>query len=387
MKSIWNISKKRKTSSNKENTKKVFVGLSGGVDSSVSAALLIDQGYDVVGVFMKTWQPDFVECTWVAERRDAMRVAAKLNIPFLTFDLEDAYKNGVADYMINEYKKGRTPNPDAMCNKEVKFGAFYKEARRLGADYIATGHYAQAVFNQESGLVDLYRGLDDSKDQSYFLWNVPQEALSGTLFPVGGLAKTEVRRLAKHYNLPTAVKKDSQGLCFIGPLDMKDFLRHYIDEKEGDVVSSDGRVIGRHRGVLFFTLGERHGFTIFDKGEESSPLYVIAKDLKHNILTVSSKEQNKSEILNKQKKIDLTLSEVNWLSSVQEITSEDWSLEVQYRYHGAFLPARIKSISEDSNGNIKTIMEIANIEEPLSAGQSLVIFKNRQCLGGGNIEV
>ena len=214
---------------NSNNKKTVFVGVSGGVDSSVAAAKLLDQGYNVVGVFIRTWTPDFIDCTWREERRDAMRVCAHLNIPFLECDAEDAYKKGVADYMINEYRKGNTPNPDVMCNREVKFGVFWNFAKENGADYIATGHYAQNNFDIKNNNFNLVKGVDPSKDQSYFLWTLTQDDLSHTLFPVGYLPKTEVRVLAKKYNLPTAVKKDSQGVCFLGPLDMKDFLKHYIE--------------------------------------------------------------------------------------------------------------------------------------------------------------
>ena len=204
------------------NKKTVFVGMSGGVDSSVSAALLKKQGFDVVGVFIKTWHPDFIKCNEEEERRDAMRVATHLNIPFLTFDFEDVYKKEVADYMISEYKAGRTPNPDVMCNKEVKFGAFLKKAISMGADFVATGHYAE---NRKNNLV---KGKDPAKDQSYFIWTLKQKQLSKILFPVGNLNKTEVRKLAKKFKLPVAEKKDSQGICFLGAVDLKDFLKHYI---------------------------------------------------------------------------------------------------------------------------------------------------------------
>jgi tRNA-specific 2-thiouridylase len=213
--------------------KRVFVGMSGGVDSSVSSALLKKAGFDVTGVFIKTWSPDFMECTWKDERLDAMRVCAKLDIPFITLDLEKEYKEKVADYMIEEYKKGRTPNPDVMCNKEIKFGAFFNWAMSRGADYVATGHYARTL-KKKSGEVMLSAGNDDNKDQSYFLWNIKKEHLDKTLFPVGHLEKSEVRKLAKKFNLPTATKKDSQGVCFLGKVDMKDFLEHYIRPKRGE---------------------------------------------------------------------------------------------------------------------------------------------------------
>src|SRR3989344_1546555 len=226
----------------------VFVGLSGGVDSAVSAALLKKAGFEVVGVFIKTWHPEFLECNEEEERRDAMRVAAHLDIPFLTFDLEKIYKKEVADYMIAEYKAGRTPNPDVMCNKEVKFGAFLKKAILMGADFVATGHYARVaqvksvkykVKSKNSKLstfnLQLSTGCDSTKDQSYFLWTLNQKQLSKIIFPIGHLKKTEVRKLAKKFKLPVAEKKDSQGICFLGAVDLKNFLKHYIEEKRGEV--------------------------------------------------------------------------------------------------------------------------------------------------------
>ena len=201
------------------------MGISGGVDSAVSAALLKEQGYDVVGVFIRTWHPDFIECNEEDERLDAMRVAAHLDIPFLTFDFSDVYKKEVADYMISEYKAGRTPNPDVMCNKEIKFGAFLDKAISMGADYVATGHYAD---NKD---LKLLKNKDISKDQSYFLWTLKQGQLRKILFPIGHLKKTQVRVLAKKFGLPVAEKKDSQGICFLGVVDLKVFLKHYIKEK------------------------------------------------------------------------------------------------------------------------------------------------------------
>ena len=269
------------------NKKTVFVGVSGGVDSSVSAALLKDQGYNVVGVFIRTWSPDFIKCTWRDERRDAMRVCAHLGIPFLECDAEEEYKKGVADYMIEEYKKGRTPNPDVMCNREVKFGVFWNFAKSHGADFIATGHYA--VNNSKSNYsFQLCKSPDSSKDQSYFLWTLNQEDLSHTLFPIGHLKKTEVRKLAKKYKIPVAEKKDSQGVCFLGPLDMKDFLKHYIKSEKGKVLDEKGKVIGIHDGAVFFTLGERHGFVITEKTQNDKPYYVVGKDIKKNIIIVST---------------------------------------------------------------------------------------------------
>jgi tRNA-specific 2-thiouridylase len=214
--------------------KKVYVGMSGGVDSSLSAALLLEQGYDVTGVFIKVWQPDFVECTWKEDRLDAMRVAAHLGIPFVTLDLEQEYKQGVIDYMIEEYRIGRTPNPDVMCNREVKFGAFWKWAQAQGADYIATGHYAQ------TDGIRLLASQDVNKDQTYFLWTLTQKDLSHVLFPIGHMVKDDVRREAEKRNLTTSFKKDSQGLCFVGTIDIKTLLKEYIKEKPGDVCDIEG---------------------------------------------------------------------------------------------------------------------------------------------------
>lgn len=269
--------------------KKVFVGLSGGVDSSVSALLLQKAGYEVTGVFIKVWQPENGDCTWKEDRRDAMRVAAHLGIKFKTLDLRGEYKKGVVDYMISEYLKGRTPNPDVMCNREVKFGGFMKWALENGADFVATGHYA------ETNKGELFEGLDVEKDQSYFLWTLNNTQLNKILFPIGHLEKRDVRKIAEEYNLPVAKKKDSQGVCFIGHIDMKDFIRQQINDsnvpglKEGDVLNILGEVIGRHDGSLLYTIGERHGFNLSNNSSSSPRLYVVDKNIKENTITVADK--------------------------------------------------------------------------------------------------
>src|SRR3989339_2262898 len=336
--------------------KVIFVGLSGGVDSAVSAALLKKQGYEVVGVFIRTWHPEFLECNEEEERRDAMRVAAHLDIPFLTFDLEDVYKKEVADYIIAEYKAGRTPNPDVMCNQEVKFGAFLKKAILMGADYVATGHYAQdkklvlshgshSILNvadralvtnaEESTVFYLAKGVDTSKDQSYFLWTLKQEQLSKIIFPVGHLKKIEVRRLAKKFKLPNALKKDSQGICFLGAVDLKEFLKHYIKEKKGKVLNEEGEEIGYHHGVVFHTLGERHGFMITKKTPTDKAYYIVGKDMKKNILTVSQNRNfSHSTILT-----NYRIEKINWIS---EIPKPNKTYTAQIRYHGELLPCTIK---------------------------------------------
>jgi tRNA-specific 2-thiouridylase len=343
----------------KSTSNKVFVGLSGGVDSAVSAALLLEQGFNVTGVFIKTWTPDFAPCTWRQERRDAMRVAARLGIPFLFFDFEEEYKRGVADYMIDEYRMGRTPNPDVMCNKVVKFGAFWQKAKSLGADFIATGHYAQV--EERDSLYKLKEGEDKDKDQSYFLWTLTQEDLSHTLFPVGGLEKKEVRRLAKKFNLPVSDKKDSQGICFIGDIDMKEFLSHYVHTTPGDVLNVDGEIIGRHDGALLYTIGERHGFDIQKKLPDSKPFYVVAKDIGNNTITVSNDVSVISENTPKKARMD----NVNWINEpVLECMA-------RIRYRQNKFPVSVQG------DNV-----VFSAPQVVASGQSIVFYRGDECLGG-----
>ncbi len=339
---------------------KVFVGVSGGVDSSVSLALLKDAGYDVVGCFIRTWQPDFIECTWKEERRDAMRVCAKLGVPFITIDAEQEYKELVGEYFINEYRMGRTPNPDVMCNREIKFGVFLRYALAHGADYVATGHYARTKDAK------LLAGIDKSKDQSYFLWTLTPDQLSHTLFPIGHLEKTEVRKLAEKYDLPTAMKKDSQGVCFMGPIDMKEFLAHYIEKKRGEVLDIDGNVIGYHDGALFFTLGERHGFTITSKGTDDSRLYVVDRDLEKNTLTVSTNDI-KSEKSNKR----IILESINWI--VPPLEGKKYGARIRYQ-----------QVLQDCFVEGHTVtFDIP--QDTATSGQSIVVYDGDVCLGGAII--
>ena len=339
----------------------VFVGVSGGVDSSVSLAILQEQGFNVVGCFIKTWQPDFIECTWKEERRDAMRVCASLDVPFLTIDAEKEYKDAVGMYMINEYKAGRTPNPDVMCNKEVKFGVFLKKALELGADFVATGHDARTDNKK------LFKGLDESKDQSYFLWTLTKEQLSKIKFPIGNLQKNKVREIAKKYNLFTAEKKDSQGVCFLGPIDMKDFLKHYIEVTKGDVLNTNGEVVGIHDGALFYTLGERHGFTITQKGTDDGRMYIVSRDLSKNTITVSS-EINDSD---QEQKNKIKLSDINWITTPE---------------HGKKYSARIRYQQRLENCLIEGDSVIFdNPQNTATAGQSVVVYDGEECIGGGII--
>jgi tRNA-specific 2-thiouridylase len=347
---------------------KVYVGMSGGVDSSVSAALLVKAGYDVTGVFIKVWQPEWLagtrSCTWREDRHDAMRVAAQLDIPFITLDLEREYKQEVVDYMIAEYKAGRTPNPDVMCNRYVKFGGFYSWAMKQGADFVATGHYARS----ENG--KLIMGDDQNKDQTYFLWTLTKEQLAHTLFPVGNIEKPEVRKLAKKCKLFTADKKDSQGLCFIGKIDLKEFLSHYIQEKRGNVLDENGKVIGYHDGAFFYTIGERHGFTITEKTPHDEPYYVFAKDVEKNTLSVSKKTSD-GELPNGV--TEVKLREVNWIERTPKFGT---LLEARSRYRAPL--QKIKIVDE-------TTVEFLEPQFTISPGQSLVVYEGNVCLGGGVI--
>ena len=299
--------------------KKIFVGLSGGVDSAVSAALLKEQGAQVTGVFIKGWYPPGLNCTWAAERRDAMRVAARLHIPFLTLDASVEYKKGVIDYLLAEYRAGRTPNPDIMCNREVKFGAFYRYAMASGADAIAMGHY-------RSG----------EKDQSYFLWAVPKDILNATLFPIGNRKKSEVRMLAKKFNLPVAEKKDSQGICFLGAVSVKEFL-----EQE----------FGIDNPALLYTIGQR-----------VAGGYVIGKDVGKKEITVSEARAGGAR--------EVRFTDANWFDEPARVT------EAQYRYRGPRCAGRVE-------GDRFISSEL--LPELPAPGQSIVFYQGDELVGGGII--
>jgi tRNA-specific 2-thiouridylase len=338
--------------------KRVFVGLSGGVDSAVSAALLQRAGANVVGVFIKGWYPPGIACTWSEDRADAMRAAAHLGIPFHTLDASTEYKQGVIDYLLREYAAGRTPNPDVMCNREVKFGAFWRFAKERGADFVATGHYVQ----QEGGTV--MRGADAAKDQSYFLWAVPKEALRDTLFPVGSFPKERTRERARQFGIPQAAKKDSQGICFLGSISVDDFLRSELGATRGVAVSEDGREVGTHDGAVLATLGERVAIS----GSSPGPWYVVRKDMLNNTLTVSHTQKST------QSTDAITLTETNWLQTI----ATDEVVQAQYRYHGPLVEGRV-----DTARSLFT--PLIPIAEPLASGQSLVLYRKDELLGGGII--
>lgn len=339
---------------------KIFVGLSGGVDSAVSAYLLKKAGHDVTGVFLKVWEPDFLPCTSGEDKLDAMRVAAHLEIPFLSYDLAEEYKKGVVDYFVSEYKAGRTPNPDVMCNREVKFGAFWERAKKDGADAIATGHYVSK--EEEGGKWKMVQGVDKRKDQSYFLWTLTQDDLAHALFPVGDLEKKEVRKIAEEVGLPNFEKKDSQGLCFLGHVDMKEFLKHFIPVNQGVVKNDKGEEIGTHDGVQFYTLGE--GFPL----EGGKKMYVVKKDVEKNELFISEEEHEPTG------KKTLTLHDINW---IREVPQKNETYFVHIRYHGDNLEATVEN-------------NLLVFKKPVLAasGQSAVVYRydTRECMGGGIID-
>lgn len=340
------------------------MGMSGGVDSSVSAALLKKAGFRVIGVFIKVWEPEGLPCTSREDRREAMRVAAHLDIPLVTWDLADQYKEKVIDYMITEYRAGRTPNPDVMCNKEVKFGLFYDTAISAGADFVATGHYTQIKDGK------LLMGNDSEKDQSYFLWAMRPGILPKVKFPVGHLPKTEVRKLARKFDLPNADRKDSQGLCFIGKFDFKEFLKETLDPKPGEVSNEDGKVIGTHDGAVLYTAGERHGFDIFDTEPRDEPYYVISKNIPENTIIVSIDPQKTSS-----SKKEIVIENINWTSG--EAPSPDKKYQCRIRYRG-----ELHSCEFVAPDKIVFDKKIAGI----APGQSAVIYDGNVLMGGGIIK-
>ncbi|MBA3789103.1 tRNA 2-thiouridine(34) synthase MnmA [Patescibacteria group bacterium] len=349
---------------------RIFVGLSGGVDSAVSAALLQKTGAAITGVFIKGWYPPDMPCTWADDRRDAMRVAAFLRIPFYTLDASVEYKKGVIDYLIGEYAQGRTPNPDIMCNREVKFGAYYSFARSKRVDFIATGHYARVAPRELQHATApspsrLLRGINDTKDQSYFLWAVPKETIDHTLFPLGEFKKERVRELAKEYKLPVAEKKDSQGICFLGSISVDDFLRQELSPEDGKAIDAEGKEVGIHEGAVLYTLGQRLSL----KNAPEGPWYVLKKDMHENMLTVGSTADVPAITQN------IHLTQTNWFS---DTSIENEILQAQYRYHGPTILGTLNKARD-----IFTLNE--PLLQPIAGGQSLVLYREDECLGGGII--
>lgn len=358
---------------------KVLLGMSGGVDSSVSAGLLLEQGYEVIGAFMKNWSggvlasrttdpnkvgEEFTECGWKDERRDAMRVAAALGIPFLTFDFEEDYRRDVVEYLFREAERGRTPNPDIMCNKYVKFDRFVKEADRLGCEFIATGHYARREGDR------LLAGTDDNKDQTYFLWAINPEIVSRVLFPVGGMLKPDVREKARAFNLPVAEKKDSTGICFVGEVDMKTFLSARLPNVPGNVVLPDGKVIGKHDGLAFYTIGQREGLGIGG----GTPYYVAEKRLETNELLVAPAGDATLY------KNGFTGTDANWFDvSLRGETTRTCGVRIRYRT--PIVPCTLKT---HADGTVN--VTFSEPQWAVTPGQSAVFYDGEEMLGGAIID-
>ncbi len=345
---------------------KVFVGMSGGVDSSVSAALLKEAGFDVVGVHLKCFNVD--GCA-AQDAEDARRAAEHLGIPFYTFDYEQEYKDKVVEYMIDGYKKGITPNPDVMCNKEIKFGLFYKKAMELGADFVATGHYVRLRRN-----LKLQIARDLNKDQSYFLWAIKPEQLAKCLFPVGNLTKPQVRKLAVKYDLHNAAKKDSQGICFLGQVSLPDFLKTYIKHKAGAIVNQKGEIVGAHNGVHAYTIGQRHGLNI---GGTAKPLYVAAKDVKKNVVVVAEGDDNKALY---QKEVELV--NINLFNPKLKIKNSKLKIPVyaRVRYRQPVAPAKL---SKSSANRYK--LTFTRPQKFVAEGQSAVFYDAKGVMLGGGV--
>lgn len=350
---------------------KVLVGMSGGVDSSVSAALLQEQGYEVVGGFIKNWSDSkdlwTGECAWRGERRDALRVAARLGISLLTFDFEEQYRTRVLERMFAEYEAGRTPNPDILCNQEIKFGLFFEAAMKLGFDGVATGHYARSSRDAEGA--HLWKGVDPEKDQTYFLQRMSREALSRALFPIGHLHKAEVRALAESYALPVATKPDSQGICFVGKLDFHEFLRKKIAPQPGPILDPDGRMLGMHDGLDAYTIGQRKGLAVHT---DRRAWYVAAKDRKQNALIMVPDAHH--PLLSRS---EFSVEAMHWL---EEGADEAASLKVQVMVRYRQVPvAAILTRIQDGRYEVRTA-------EPVWApapGQSVAVYQEERCLGGG----
>jgi len=345
-------------------TKTVYVGLSGGVDSSVAAALLKEQGYNVVGVYMKNWSRDLpgFSCPWKEDYQDAKRVAVQLGIEFKMFDFENEYFNRVVQYMLDGFTAGQTPNPDIMCNQEIKFKLFLEASLEQGADFIATGHYAQTSNGK------LLVAKDNNKDQTYFLYRVTDEALSKTLFPIGGYTKPEVRELAKKYNLITATKKESMGICFVGKVGIKEFLQQFLPpQKSGDIKNQYGMNIGTHDGAVYYTIGQRHGLSVGG----GLPYYVTGKDMAKNEVYVTTDIQDK-KLWNDV----ITLTSPHWISKNPDLKE----LVVRTRHRGPL--TIVKSIKKQGNNYI---LELAEPLRALTAGQSAVLYQKDVCIGGGII--
>lgn len=390
--------------------KRVVVGMSGGVDSSVAAILLLEQGYEVIGIFMKNWHDESVtisdECPWIDDSNDALMVAEQLGIPFQVLDLSKEYKQRIVDYMFEEYSNGKTPNPDVLCNREIKFDVFLKAALDLGADFVATGHYCQKIEDQK-GKYFLKAGKDKNKDQSYFLCQINQEQLKKALFPIGHLKKSEVRQIAEEHHLVTASKKDSQGLCFVGKISLPIFLQQQLKPKKGKIVEidenhieitnyrdklnrneslkslckpflfqeKDGQVVGEHTGAHYFTIGQRKGLHI---GGRPFPSFVIATNVKENIIYTGQKEDHKGLY---RKVLKVNENTINWISG-EDILIEDKPINYDIRIRYRQTLQKGKLIKE----NGETFIVFEEFQKGVTPGQFATWYLNDFLIGSGVIE-
>lgn len=350
---------------------RVVVGMSGGVDSSVAALLLKEQGYDVIGIFMKNWDDTDENgvCTATEDYEDVIRVCNQLGIPYYAVNFEREYWDKVFTHFLEEYKAGRTPNPDVICNKEIKFKAFLDHAMSLGADYVATGHYARVI--RENGKVHMLRGNDENKDQTYFLNQLTEEQLSKVLFPIGDMEKPKVRELAAKANLATASKKDSTGICFIGERNFKEFLSGYLPAQKGNMETFDGKVVGHHDGLMYYTIGQRHGLGIGGNGD---PWFVIGKDIERNVLYVGQGFHH--EMLYSD---SIIADNISWVS--KDLTLNTFECTAKFRYRQKDNKVTVELL-EDSKVKV-------TFHEPIRAvtpGQAVVFYQGEECLGGGTID-
>ena len=352
--------------------KTVVVGMSGGVDSSVAAALLKEQGYNVIGLFMQNWEEDDENgvCTAVNDYEDVKRVCNLLEIPYYTVNFSKEYLDRVFSYFLEEYKNGRTPNPDVLCNREIKFGPFLEYAKKLGADYIATGHYAKV--KKVAGKTHLLKSKDTNKDQTYFLNQLSQEQLKDVMFPLADMLKPDVRKIAEKYNLVTADKKDSTGICFIGERRFRQFLQNYLPANEGDIMTLDGKVVGKHEGAMFYTLGQRRGLNIGGKaGGTGERWFVIDKDIKKNIVYVSQGEDTK--LFSK----GLKAININWIPEKPKQAKFDCYAKFRYRQPD-------QEVSVEIQGD-DAIVTFKTPQRAVTPGQFVVFYNETECLGGGTI--
>ncbi|MCG3089209.1 tRNA 2-thiouridine(34) synthase MnmA [Sporosarcina cyprini] len=353
-----------------ENTR-VVVGMSGGVDSSVAALLLKEQGYDVIGIFMKNWDDtdEFGVCTATEDYEDVISVCNEIGIPYYAVNFEKQYWDKVFTYFLEEYKAGRTPNPDVMCNKEIKFKAFLDHAMSLGADFLATGHYAQVVETEDG--VAMLRGKDNNKDQTYFLNQLTQEQLRKVMFPIGNLDKSEVRQIAERAGLTTAKKKDSTGICFIGERNFKEFLGQYLPAQPGDMKTMEGETVGKHDGLMYYTIGQRHGLGIGGAGD---PWFVLGKDLKNNVLLVGQGFHNDALYSDSLTAVNISFTTARKMPQTFECTAK-------FRYRQPDTKVKVELLEGD-RANVVFDVPVRAI----TPGQAVVFYDGEECLGGGTID-